>query len=95
MATQEEDQESPQYEDEPLISTAEAFVGGGDDFLTEEEEEETEPSTEQQVLENARDLLGLGESNGSDQKNTDSFVSRLLRPLATAPFYPVNLVQVS
>lgn len=66
---------------------------GGDDVLTEEEDAgEAEPTPEQQMIDNARDLLGLNETTTGTPK--DGFVSKVFRPLATAPLYPVQLVQV-
>lgn len=66
--------------------------GAPRDFSTEEEDapdDQPAPGPEQQVFEN---FLGLNEANG---QNKDSYLSKLLRPLLTAPLYPAQLVQVS
>ena len=71
---------------------------GDEDVLTEEEDGgEEELSPEQQMLENARDLLGLNEPDSgapATQKPESFFSKLLLRPLGTIPMYPVKLVQV-
>ena len=78
-----------------------------EDGLSEEEEEEDdtneeidERSPEQQLLDNARGLLGLdntdnGPVSTTQQQKKDGLGAQLLRSLISAPFYPVKLVQVS
>ena len=77
-----------------------------EDGLSEEEEEDDtneeidERSPEQQLLDNARGLLGLdntdnGAVSTTQQQKKDGLGAQLLRSLISAPFYPVKLVQVS
>ncbi len=83
--------EETQFRDERQEQGPGEEYTGGDDVLIEEEDAgEAELTPEQQMIDNARELLGL-----NDTTPKDTFLTKVFRPLATAPLYPVKLVQVS
>lgn len=70
--------------------------------VTEDENDELDAddrSPEQQLLDNARGLLGLdntdnGAVSSTQQQKKDGLSAQILRSLISAPLYPVKLVQV-